>query len=78
MSDCSDGQRSTRVGAVSLGGTEDSISHTHVLTHTRTVVIRRRGGEKNNNQTTHISVILFKFRNTFGRYGTNYAVKGDS
>jgi len=62
-----------------LGGTEDSISHTHVLTHThtRTVVIRRRGGEKNN-QTTHISVILFKFRNTFGRYGTNYAVKGDS
>ena len=51
-------------------------SHTH--THTRTVVIRRRGGEKNNNQTTHISVILFKFRNAFGRYGTNYAVKGDS
>ena len=66
------------MGAVSRGNRGLTFSHTHVLTHTLTVVIRRRGGEKNNNQTTHISVILFKFRNAFGRYGTNYAVKGDS
>ena len=58
MIDCWDGQRSTRVGAVSSGGTEDSgfcaFSHTHTL------YFKRRGGEKNC-QITHISVILYKW-----------------
>ena len=54
MVGCSDGQRSTRVGAV-RGNRGLTFSHTHTL------YFKRRGGERKNCQLAHISVILYKW-----------------